>query len=396
MVMKPHKGMINATGMFMFLGLFLSGCGSHPGKFSLSVHSPDFPGDTLVLSRMTTSEIVPFDSLVLDKDGRVRRKYVVDVPGFYLLTQRNSLFLSLILHPGEHVLLTGSLAFPATLQIEGSEDSRLLLELNNRLWNSMTQLDSLARIYADSTRGVNNPAYLWQLDSVARQIEKKQRDYNRSFIRKNPGSLASIVALYQVLTMSRPVLDITDDVHYFNLVDSLLYPIYPTVEAVKVLHAEVMKAKDFRQQQHIIDQTVGIGTIPPDIILPSSTGDTVRLSSLLGKVVLLDFWASWCKPCREAHPSMVKTYWRYRARGFEIFQVSLDQDREAWISAIRDDRLSGWLHGSDLKYWNSPAARRYYVSSLPSSFLLDRDGRILAKNLKGEDLEKKLSEIFEH
>jgi peroxiredoxin len=158
----------------------------------------------------------------------------------------------------------------------------------------------------------------------------------------------------------------------------------------------VMKAKDFRQQQHIIDQTVGIGTIPPDIILPSSTGDTVRLSSLRGKVVLLDFWASWCKPCREAHPSMVKTYWRYRARGFEIFQVSLDQDREAWISAIRDDRLSGWLHGSDLKYWNSPAARRYYVSSLPSSFLLDRDGRILAKNLKGEDLEKKLSEIFEH
>jgi len=140
-------------------------------------------------------------------------------------------------------------------------------------------------------------------------------------------------------------------------------------------------------------QKLSIGQVPPEIALPNPQGDTVTLSSLRGKYVLLDFWASWCKPCRVENPNLVKAYKKYKEEGFEIYQVSLDKKRSAWLNAIEKDNLN-WVHVSDLEFWNSSAARTYNIRSIPASFLLNKEGEIIDKNLRGDALHKKLHEIF--
>ncbi len=137
-----------------------------------------------------------------------------------------------------------------------------------------------------------------------------------------------------------------------------------------------------------------IGSIPPEIALQDTNGRVVKLSSLRGKYVLVDFWASWCRPCRGESPNLVKAYKKYHNKGFTIYSVSLDQSKENWLAAIKKDQLGAWTHVSDLKGWQCVAARAYNINSIPSNFLLDKDGKIIAKNLRGSALEKKLGEIF--
>ena len=135
------------------------------------------------------------------------------------------------------------------------------------------------------------------------------------------------------------------------------------------------------------------GQPAPDIALPGPDGQTYRLSSLRGKWVLIDFWASWCRPCRMENPNVVRLYQKYHPKGFEIFGVSLDYQREAWVQAIKQDNLT-WTHVSDLKGWQSAAAQLYRINSIPSTILVDPEGRIAAKGLRGSSLEAKLREIY--
>ncbi|GIV34548.1 MAG: hypothetical protein KatS3mg031_2083 [Chitinophagales bacterium] len=139
---------------------------------------------------------------------------------------------------------------------------------------------------------------------------------------------------------------------------------------------------------------LAIGSIAPDFELKTPEGKKIKLSSTRGKVVLLDFWASWCRPCRIENPNLVRLYDKYHAKGFDIFSVSLDRDMQRWVEAIKQDNLKWKNHGSNLMYWQEPVAKLYEVSSIPQTFLIDRDGRIVARNLRGEALEKKLAEIF--
>ena len=138
---------------------------------------------------------------------------------------------------------------------------------------------------------------------------------------------------------------------------------------------------------------VAVGQVAPEIAMKSPTGDTLKLSQLRGKVVLIDFWASWCRPCRMENPNVKKVYDRFHNKGFEILGVSLDKDKSAWTGAIKQDGLP-WKHVSDLAFWNNAVAQQYGVSSIPYTVLVDRDGKVLAKNLRGPALEAKLAEIF--
>jgi peroxiredoxin len=138
---------------------------------------------------------------------------------------------------------------------------------------------------------------------------------------------------------------------------------------------------------------VAVGAAAPDISLSDTTGNAVALSSLRGKYVLIDFWASWCGPCRAENPNVVRMYNKFKEKGFAIYSVSLDKDKANWTRAIRNDNLT-WTHVSDLKFWQSQAAQQYGVQAIPATFLLDRDGKIIAKNLRGEALEQKLEEVL--
>ena len=138
---------------------------------------------------------------------------------------------------------------------------------------------------------------------------------------------------------------------------------------------------------------VPVGDVAPEITLNSPEGTPVSLSSLRGKYVLLDFWASWCGPCRQENPNVVRVYNKFKDKGFTVYSVSLDKEKTNWLKAIEKDGLA-WTHVSDLKYWQSVAAQTYGVNGIPATFLLDKEGRVIAKNLRGEALEQKLVEVL--
>ena len=140
-------------------------------------------------------------------------------------------------------------------------------------------------------------------------------------------------------------------------------------------------------------ENVQIGKVAPEFSLPDTAGGSVSLSDFRGKYVLLDFWASWCPPCRRENPNVVKAFNEYKDKNFTIVGISLDKDKSKWMKAIADDNLA-WTHLSDLKYWDSEIPALYGVRGIPANVLLDPDGVIVAKNITGEDLHKKLKEVI--
>ncbi|HZL09794.1 MAG TPA: TlpA disulfide reductase family protein [Prolixibacteraceae bacterium] len=151
----------------------------------------------------------------------------------------------------------------------------------------------------------------------------------------------------------------------------------------------VVKLKEIVEEQ----KKTSIGAVAPDFTMNDPEGKPIQLSSLQGQIVLVDFWASWCAPCRQENPNVVKLYEQYHDKGFEIIGVSLDRTKEEWVKAIKDDKLN-WIHVSDLQFWQNSAAQLYGVNSIPQSFLLDKEGKIIGKGLRGEELAKKLNELF--
>ena len=137
---------------------------------------------------------------------------------------------------------------------------------------------------------------------------------------------------------------------------------------------------------------LAVGNIAPELKFSNPEGKEIKLSSLRGKMVLIDFWASWCGPCRMENPAVVKAYNKYKdakfknAKGFDVYSVSLDKNKESWLKAIKQDKLVWKSHVSDLKFWNSEAATLYGVESIPTNWLIDGNGIIVAKNLRGQNL----------
>ncbi|NQU87519.1 MAG: TlpA family protein disulfide reductase [Mariniphaga sp.] len=143
-------------------------------------------------------------------------------------------------------------------------------------------------------------------------------------------------------------------------------------------------------------KTVAVGMTAPDFTQNDTEGNPLSFSDVYSanEYTLVDFWAAWCGPCRAENPNVVAVYNDYSEKGFTVFGVSLDQTKEDWLQAIEDDGLT-WQHVSDLAYWNNAAAKLYAVNTIPSSLIVDKQGKIIAKNLRGEDLRAKISELLD-
>ncbi len=248
-------------------------------------------------------------------------------------------------------------------------------DLQDPDYDYVISLSDNVRQYTQIVFNTNNP------------LDKKQAQrYLDALLDKMPkGSIAQKNALASALD----VLERMRSGAFVDYAERYLSTYETRPEVSKTLQKRIAL---IREEARLAEQ-FGIGAIPPDIVLPTPDGQEFKLSSLRGKVVLLDFWASWCRPCRAENPNVVRAYQKYKAQGFDILSVSLDRNREAWTKAIKDDRMT-WHHVSDLKFWQSTAAQEYQIKAIPATFLLDREGRIVAKNLRGPALGAKLAEIF--
>jgi peroxiredoxin len=221
----------------------------------------------------------------------------------------------------------------------------------------------------------NKSEAIKQIQVDAMDLESEQSKAVKETINSMGSSFATLAAIGLLNTKNE-----------FQFIDSLadkLNEEYPDNKMIIQLKQQLNEMR-----------ALSLGQVAPDFELPTPDGKMVKLSDLRGKYVMIDFWAAWCKPCREENPNVVRLYEEYKDKGFDIIGVSLDRTKEAWVEAIEQDGLT-WTQVSDLAYFNSAAATLYQIEAIPATYLLDPEGKIIGKDLRGPSLENKLAEIFD-
>jgi peroxiredoxin len=299
-------------------------------------------------------------------------------PGYYRLSFYNKQVVNLIVYKSDIEVNVDGNNPQGFYEVKGSPDLDLIGKVQE-LQSKSQNAPEITKLNTDFTAAVQNKdeKKIAQLQQDYQQIVKKYNDEIAKLLVEQSPSLAVINLLQN---------NVIDKEQYYSAYETIadkLKKEWPAFSHSKNFIAYVDKLK-----------TTAIGQSAPEIALPTPEGQVVSLSSLKGKYVLVDFWAKWCGPCRQENPNVVRVFNKYKDKGFTVFGVSLDRSKEDWVRAIKEDNLT-WTHVSDLKYWQSEAAKTYSIQAIPFSLLLDPNGVIIAKNLRGPALESKLAEIFD-
>ena len=362
--------------------LLLSFCDGNKknSSFQLKGTLSDSKAETLYLEKLGSSKQVIIDSVILDENGNFEFTNYTPKIGFYRIKTNDKNFAMLVLDSADKVTITGSVKdLGNTFKVEGSPETTIFIEYNNLSKSRDIKLDSLNKAFQLLMEA--NKMDSKRMDSLSAIFETPYNSIiNQSNIlmvdkiSKNTNMYSSIMAIQ--------ALDPDKYSDLYKSLDAGLSKKFPNDKNVIMFHEVVERML-----------STNIGQFAPEISLPSPDGKEIALSSLKGKLVLIDFWASWCGPCRKEMPNVIKIYSKFKNKGFEIYGVSLDQDKEKWMEAITKDGIN-WPQVSDLKYWDNVAARIYNVQGIPYTVLIDKDGKIIAKNLRGQELEKKIAEVL--
>lgn len=378
--------------VFFFVTVFISCSDSKSAdedNFVINGKLYNAKEDTVYLEELTINERVVLDSVKVDKKGEFIFKYKPLQIGFYILKIDENNFVTLLIDKGETINVSADARELAnSYKLEGSEGSELIRAINAKLRNNYKRVDSLQSVFEKSRYLDNFMQIKDSLDLIYFEILNDQKKYVKSFIDSNLTSLASLIALYQTFGQE-PVLSEKEDFAFFEKLSTSLIKQYPNNPHSQDLYKRVQEIKKNIKDKLKAEELLKIGNVAPEITLNNTDGQVVTLSSLKGKTVLIDFWASWCGPCRKANPEIRKVYQKFKNKGFEIYGVSFDRDKQAWLNAIKMDKLD-WINVSDLLYWQSPLAKLYNVEAIPYNYLIDKEGKIINKDVNIIELESYL------
>jgi len=336
-------------------------------------------GDEIYLDYLSPKQLYTKDTATIDDDGNYSFSYRIETLGYYRLRINNINFINLVLNVNETPKINGDGEnIMDTYTIEGSDESNKLKEFQLAYKTNNWKQDSIKQVYQSNP---NNPILYAQLQQANIKAISKMNNTFIKLINENPGSLVSLAAVQQ--------LDPKANSDLYKKVDEAL---------AKTMNNSPWFTDFHKKVESMV--LLLIGDPAPDFTLNNTEGNPISLSSLKGKIVLIDFWASWCRPCRAENPNVVKAYKKYNKKGFDVMSVSLDgmprqqNAKQNWLDAIEKDDLIWKNHLSDLKGWSSSVVPMYGIEGIPFTLLIDKEGIILGKNLRGEALENKLAELF--
>ncbi len=359
--------------LFLFVIMFCNASWAQDSSFSINGRLEKIKKGIIVLNIYEGDKTVK-DSAIIS-NGSFSFKGSVSEPYFATLTMpvRRNDFFTFYIAPGSMDILGRSDSLKL-LAVKGSninDDDRLLKERMKYIAN-WEEINS--KIYEKAYKE-KDKAIMDSLDNVDIAVLNEKRKVVTAFVKENPASMRGAMA-------------ITENYGYYAEATDV-EPVYA------MLSRQLKDSEKGKQIKALIDlySSVAVGEMAPEISQITPEGNSLSLTSLRGKYVLVDFWASWCGPCRRENPKLVKAFENYTGKGFTVFGVSYDTKKENWIKAIKADNLH-WNQVSDLQGWKNSSSDQYGIKAIPSNILLDKDGRIVAKNLFGKKLEEKLAELL--
>lgn len=369
--------------------IFFSSC-KKSNQFTINGKISHAEGDTIYLEELLVSTTKPIAKKVIDKNGEFEFQGTATIPTFYLLKLSDNKFVTLLVDSIDNVFVEADVAnFGKEYIVQGSLGSIQIKELTENLNRTEHKLDSLRQL---NNLYKANPEYenlkeKWTLEYNA--LIEEQSKFSTNFVLNNPFSMASVYALYQKYKDQSYVIR---DLQTMRTAASALNAIYPNSNLVKALYENTLqhlREQKAAQMKQFIEQE---GVNSPDIELPNPSGKEIALSSLRGKVVLLHFWAVEDQGSRLLNSLLVDAYKKYKSKGLEIYQVNVGTNRSEWLDAIDKDNLN-WINVGDLE-GSTQARLSYNIQNIPYNYLLDKEGKIVAKNLTGLSLDKALSQIL--
>jgi thiol-disulfide isomerase/thioredoxin len=354
--------------------------------YDLSIQIKDVNSGVVYLEELRDKSWIAIDSAQLGNDYVQMKGAVSEIDIYRIHFNENKDFFVLLDGDAFKVTTTSSQIFES-LQFEGSPSNQAMADFNRQLLVLNRKHETLA-LQLDSLKGSTDKALVDSKLQTIKSLEAEISAFIKSAIKQNSKS-------YIVFSL----LNYLDWQKEFTFIEEIAKEVkvtFPEYKYTKNLVSNVNEYNNYLIQKTKNEATdpANIGKVAPDFELNTVDGKSkIKLSGLRGKYVLLDFWASWCGPCRQETPNLLAAYKKYKNKNFEILSVSLDSDYNNWIQSIKKDNMM-WLHASDLKEWESIVVPMYRLEGIPATYLLDPEGKVIARNLRGQDLDKKLAEIL--